>query len=100
MILIATPKARQRIVEEMERRGAICKRCRIISRTDELTDGFCNTGTGCSIDIDHELLNPPRNWSEMHAQEILPKQMWETFVDTLPRRGEHPDTPPPEEVPW
>lgn len=92
--LHCTPAARHRILTEMHKRGAVCKRCFTIARSEELDAGLCKIGIGCSTDVDRDLLDQSLTWEQMHTITELPRIIWNAFVDSLPRRGEHPDTPP------
>ena len=93
-LLQVTRRAREKILEEMKRKGCVCSRCHVICRSDELSDGVCLVGSGCSVDVDVDMMHPAQSKEELHAQEILPHRLFNVFIDTLPRPGERPQMPP------
>ena len=95
--LFGTGKALEKIREAMLELGAVCLRCGIITRSEEMTNGVCNPGTGCWADVDSHLIGPQLGEEAAAESQMLPLRLWKGFLDTLPRRGEYLDVPPDQE---
>ena len=90
-ILLCSPRARTELLKRMGELNSICSNCRVVVRSDELTDGMCKEGIGCTVDVDRHLLDAPIQGREREAWmelESLPNILWETFTDKIPRRGD------------
>lgn len=91
-----TPRAREMMLSEMERVGAICKRCHLIARSDELVDGKCGPQLGCTADVDVELLDAGAG----PAASKLFHDLWATFIRSVPRDVEETGPEPEKGPTW
>lgn len=95
-----TPGAAKAIRAMMKEKGAMCKVCSTIARSDELDDdGKCKTGVGCATDIDIAQ-HPDRLTSATMEGAMLRTELandlWGAFVNTVKAASEAPELPPDE----
>lgn len=92
--LFCTPRARERILVEMVKLGAICTRCSLVCRSDELTtDHVCADGVGCNGDIDSGLFRMPPD-ERSAAINVLLTTLWREFARRVPKSVADLDAPP------
>ena len=91
-VIYMTPKARVLLLNMLRNRNAFCKRCTLVALKEELADGICKPGVGCSGDVDDVYLALEEGPEKSQRLAWLQQKLWQTFVRTLPRT---PDADPP-----
>ena len=95
--VFCTPRAYRKLMQVMEKHSCICRRCYLICRQDELDDRTtCIEGTGCRADVDQKLINPTTQEEALQAVHLV-GDLWATFLNCLPRRGDGHKVPDNEE---
>jgi hypothetical protein len=81
--LYMTPRAKNRILEEIMKKGGMCQRCSLIARSDELENGRCVDGIGCAGDVDATRAFAPQSPHEAIDARALPNEIWSAFCRTI-----------------
>lgn len=82
-----TSGAYSKIYETMRAQGNICKRCQIIARSSELTDGQCSPGWGCDLDVDTRAIEMLMKGDSRLASALI-TDIWDAYIKLLPHRGD------------
>lgn len=81
-----TKKAKLKLVDFLKSRDLLCHLCGIAARSDELVDGVCKTGVGCTADVDGASFKGRElNFTDETAVHSVFSKVWNTFLSTLPR---------------
>ena len=99
--LFCSQRARERLLAEMIKRNALCTRCHLVCRSDELVDGVCSGGVGCSDDVDVGLLALDPLTREFDTRKLM-HELWQSFASRSVREMGTPDPPAAKEGegPW
>ena len=85
--IFCTPAAYEKLTAQML--SSRCQACGVLARSYELDNGRCVANVGCAIDANAKCI---RSDDPAAVQETLtiPHEIWHTFLDKMPRRGEYP----------
>jgi hypothetical protein len=91
-------RARAEIYRQLHGMGTICGRCTLICRSDEIVNGVCADGVGCSADVDilEFYQSPEEPGVHMMAEEV-PYAIWRSFVESVIRQEWLNSLPPHDE---
>ncbi len=101
--VFATEAAMRRLIADLEKIGAMCKRCNLISRSDELgEDGTCRTGTGCDVDSNRNIFLMTDLFERQTAMAQVANDMWRSYIASMPKDLDEAvhDGPPKDAEEW